>query len=116
MFKNLFKKQRQTVKASNMLVLSPVYSTKITGAVYQVGELIPHARMTAIYEDTDLIYGTCYDKNETRYFVATDSEVVDHIRHQGAVPLAQSRFLRIFSEKKKMQAYVKKVQFNPKSA
>lgn len=110
MFKNLFKKQRQTVQKVNMLVMSPVFSEKITGNMYQVGEFISHARMTPIFEDSTILYGTCYMKSETLYFVATDSEVVEHIRNQGAVPLVQTRHLRIFNEKKKMQAYVQKFQ------
>lgn len=116
MFKNLFKKQRQAVQKVNMLVMSPVFSEKITGTMYQVGEFIAHARMKPIFEEEGLMYGTCYKKSETLYFVATDSEIVEHIRNQGAVPLVQNRHLRIFSEKKKLQAYVQKVQSNSLTA
>ena len=116
MLKNLFKKQRQTVKQANMLVLSPVNSEKITSNVYRVGEFVPHARMRVIYEDANILYGTCYKKDETLYFVATDIEVIEHIRNLGAVPLVQNRYLRIFNEKKKMQVHVQKIQSNSISA
>ena len=116
MFKNLFKKQRQTVSNTNKLVLSPVYSEKITGTIYRQGEFLPHARMNVIYEEEAMMYGTCYKEKETLYFVANDIEIVEHIRNQGAVPLVENRYLRIFNEKKRMQAHVKKIQSNQKSA
>lgn len=116
MLKNLFKKQRQTVKQANMLVLSPVTSEKITSNVYRVGEFVPHARMKVIFEDATVMYGTCYKKDETLYFVASDHEVMEHIRSLGAVPLVQTLHLRIFNEKKKMQGLVQKIQSNSLSA
>lgn len=117
MFKNLFKKQRGKVQQANMLVLSPVYSENVlTGSIYKTGEFVPHARMRVIFEDSKMLFGTCYKKDETLYFVATDREVMEHITKQGSVPLIQNRHLRIFKEKKKMQAYVQQVQSNSLSA
>jgi len=117
MIKNLFKKQREKVQQANMLVLTPVYSTNIvSGSIYKVGEFVPHARMRVIFEDSNMLYGTCYKKEETLFFVATDREVMEHIKKQGSVPLVQSRHLRIFNEKKRMQAHVQKIQSNPLTA
>lgn len=110
MFTKPFKKPKKTVKQMNKLVFSPVYSKKIISTFYRVGEILPHARMKLIHEDMNIMLGTCYKEDKALYFVATDSEVIDHIRKQGAVPLIESSHLRIFTEKKRMQAYINKYQ------
>lgn len=112
LFKNFFQKDKKVIAQKNMLVVSPVYSKKITGTIYSVGELLPHARMKLIYEDQNVMYGTCYNKDETLFFVATDKEVMDHIRKEGAVPLTQTNCLRLFKDKKRMQSFIASVNKN----
>ncbi|MFY0521597.1 hypothetical protein ACOMCU_27865 [Lysinibacillus sp. UGB7] len=73
---------------------------------------MPHARMKLIFEDENVMYGTCYNKEETLFFVATHHEVMDHIRKEGAVPLTQTQCLRLFKEKKRMQAFIGSVNKN----
>ena len=94
---------------SRKLLYSPVYAQEIVGAMYQTGEILPHARIRVLTESPRVLAGLAYKNDETLYFLATHPNVIKHINEQGCVPLVYSEHLRFFKDKKRMNNYLAKL-------
>lgn len=108
----LKKTKNNTRKDARKLIFSPVHVEEITGFMYELGEMLPHARMTILTETSKAMAGVAYKDDETIYFVASNKNVISHIRSEGCVPLVQSLYLRFFKDKKRMNHYFAKMPLN----
>lgn len=101
----IFKKPK---KVTAKLIYSPVYSDKILGAMYRKGDFLPHAKIVRILiKNDDFLVGTVIKSETTLFFVASHSDVIDHIKSEGAAPLVESEYLRFFKNKKRMNEFIK---------
>lgn len=101
----LFKKSK---KDSRKLIYSPVYIREVLGAMFEEGEILPHARMRVLKQTPAALAGLAYQNDETLFFVASHPNVIQHIESQGCVPLVHSEHLRFFRDKKRMNTHFAK--------
>lgn len=102
----LFKKSKKDYRK---LLYSPVYVQELAGVMFQIGEMVPHARMKILTQTSGTMAGMAFRNDETLYFVANHPKVLEHIQSLGCVPLVHSRYLRFFKDKKRMNHYLAKV-------
>ena len=95
----MFKKPKRKV---TKLIYSAAYTDEVVGEMYQLGEFLPHAKLSRVLikNSSEYLVGIVQKNDESLYFVATHPNVISHIESEGAVPLVQTSHLRLFKNKK----------------